>query len=56
MSHPFEKKSRLEIFATQQTEGWTCTGFDVDGRDIRDFIKEKKHEPSSYQQERFLSK
>ncbi len=40
--HSFEEKAKLEIFATQEIEGWTSTGYDVDGKDIRDFIKERK--------------
>jgi len=31
---------RIELFATERTPGWDCTGFGVDGRDIRDFLRE----------------
>lgn len=33
---------RIELFATEKTDGWGCTGYDVDGKDIRDFLREQK--------------
>jgi len=31
---------RIELFATHQTKGWTCLGFDIDNKDIRDSLNE----------------
>jgi site-specific DNA-methyltransferase (adenine-specific) len=30
---------RIELFATERTSGWDCTGYEVDGVDIRDFLR-----------------
>ncbi len=40
--HPFENREKLELFATEKIEGWDQTGFEVDGKDIRDFISKVK--------------
>jgi len=32
--------SRLEMFAREKYEGWTCLGNEIDGKDIRDALKE----------------
>lgn len=31
---------RIELFATRPTVGWTCLGFDIDNKDIRDSLNE----------------
>jgi len=31
---------RIELFATEEVEGWKSLGFDIDGRDIRDALPE----------------
>ncbi len=31
--------SKIELFAREQTSGWKATGLDLDGIDIRDFLK-----------------
>lgn len=31
---------RVELFARQQHQGWVCLGNEIDGKDIRDSIKE----------------
>ncbi len=31
---------RIELFATEQVEGWKALGFEIDGRDIRDTLPE----------------
>lgn len=31
---------RIELFATQKTDGWTCLGDEIDGKDIKWAIKE----------------
>ena len=31
---------RIELFARQKTEGWDCLGYDIDGKDINQSIKE----------------
>lgn len=33
---------RIELFARKYSDGWTSTGLDLDGKDIRDFINEHK--------------
>lgn len=33
---------KIELFATEKVPGWRCTGFEVDGRDIRDVLKRIK--------------
>lgn len=35
---------KVETFAREEYPGWVTTGFDSDGKDIRDFIKECKDE------------
>ncbi len=37
---------RIELFARQKTEGWTSLGFDIDGKDIREAIKELNSAPA----------
>jgi len=31
---------RVELFARQKTEGWVCLGNEIDGKDIREALKE----------------
>jgi hypothetical protein len=31
---------RVELFAKKKTEGWTCLGNEIDGKDIHEAIKE----------------
>jgi len=31
---------RIELFATKKTSGWTSIGYAIDGRDIRDVLRE----------------
>lgn len=31
---------RIELFARQKAEGWDCLGDEIDGKDIRDSLKE----------------
>jgi N6-adenosine-specific RNA methylase IME4 len=35
--------SRIELFATERVAGWTSLGFGIDGRDIRESLKEIGH-------------
>lgn len=32
--------NKLEMFARRQREGWSCTGLDLDGKDIREALQE----------------
>jgi len=40
---------RIELFATQQTSGWTCLGYDINGQDIREELNDiiKSNEPNN---------
>lgn len=31
---------KLELFATTETAGWTCLGYQIDGRNIKDSLKD----------------
>lgn len=31
---------RIELFARETTDGWDCLGDEIDGKDIRDALKE----------------
>lgn len=33
--------NKVELFAREYSDGWTSTGLDLDGKDIRDFISEQ---------------
>lgn len=33
-------RSRIELFATQKYEGWTCIGYEIDRKDISESLKE----------------
>lgn len=33
--------NKVELFAREYSDGWTSTGLDLDGKDIRDFINEQ---------------
>jgi N6-adenosine-specific RNA methylase IME4 len=32
---------RIELFAREKAEGWDAIGYEVNGLDIRDFLKEE---------------
>jgi len=32
--------SRIELFAREQTDGWDAIGYDIDGKDINESLKE----------------
>lgn len=36
----FPDKTKLELFARQKSEGWTCLGYDINGKDIRDELSD----------------
>ena len=36
----FPKQNKIELFAREKTEGWDAIGNEIDGRDIRDVLKE----------------
>jgi N6-adenosine-specific RNA methylase IME4 len=33
---------RVELFATENTNGWDCIGYDANGQDVRDFLDKDK--------------
>ena len=33
---------RVELFATENVSGWDCIGYDANGQDVRDFLKNNK--------------
>ena len=35
-----EDVGKIELFATEKVKGWTSVGLEIDGRDIRDVLKE----------------
>ncbi len=38
-----ENVSKLELFARERADGWTCLGNEIDGMDIRDAIEKVKN-------------
>ena len=37
---------RIELFARKKSEGWECLGNEIDGKDIREALKELLEEDS----------
>jgi hypothetical protein len=45
-SYVYQGAPRIELFAREITNGWTCLGTDINGKDIRAAILEEiKHAP-----------
>jgi N6-adenosine-specific RNA methylase IME4 len=40
LMYPLDRYKHLELFARRQRPGWTVAGYGIDGKDIRDAIKE----------------
>jgi N6-adenosine-specific RNA methylase IME4 len=38
----FPDAKKLELFARRHTEGWTCTGNELDGLDVRESLAKLK--------------